>query len=81
MYLYIYAVQDQIHHVQATGAAGSCSQHALKIHGVLLLLQITLRNFLDSASTVLIKAALPLLLQIQSKWNYKRYPLGYLYKP
>ena len=25
--IYIYIVQDPIHHAQATGAAGSCSQH------------------------------------------------------
>ena len=31
-YMYTYAVQDQIHHVQATGAVGSCRQYALQAY-------------------------------------------------
>ena len=45
------------------------------------LLQATVEKYLNSAKIVLTKIALPLLLQIQPKWNYKRYPPGYLHKP
>ena len=62
-----------MHCVQATGTAGNFIQNALQTYRVLKkLLKVTIKKYLDSASIVFIKVALPLLLQIKPKWNYKR---------
>ena len=49
-------ISIQNHYVQATGAGRSFSKHALQARRVLQkLLQVTIENHLDSASTVLTK--------------------------